>query len=136
MSGPVTGGAGQTTALLVIDMQMEMAHRTEAGRDRANPQAEAHVAGLLALPRADGSRISAAAVPDVTLALPGADFAQVMPAIDVVTALQRRPGRAAALPPQRTNPQTCESAPACAILSRAAPARQSGPRWPARARAA
>jgi hypothetical protein len=42
-------------------MQMEMAHRTEAGRDRANPLAESHGAGLLALPRADGSRISAAA---------------------------------------------------------------------------
>ena len=41
-----------TTALLVIDMQMEMAHRTEAGRDRANPQAEAHVADLLTLFRA------------------------------------------------------------------------------------
>ena len=87
MPGPVTGEAGQTTALLVIDMQMEMAHRTEAGRDRANPQAEAQIAGLLALPRADGSRISAAAVPDVTLALPGADFAQVIPAIDGATAL-------------------------------------------------
>ena len=83
----MTGAAGQTTALLVIDMQMEMAHRIEAGRDRANPQAEAHGAGLLALPRADGSRISAAAVPDMTQALPGADFAQVMPAIDGVTAL-------------------------------------------------
>ena len=187
----MTGEAGQTTALLVIDMQMEMAHRTEAGRDRANPQAESHIADLLALfrarglpvihvhhsepgmsiaagdanaavmpcarpapgeavlvksassaftgtgldahlraggidrivlvgavagfcitsatrsasdlgyrvilpcealigfdlPRADGSRISAAAVLDVTLALLGADFAQVMPAIDVATAL-------------------------------------------------
>jgi hypothetical protein len=60
-------------------------HRS--GRDRANPLAEAHIAGLLALPRADGSRISAAAVPDVTPALPGADFAQVIPAIDVATAL-------------------------------------------------
>ena len=83
----MTGETGQTTALPVIDMQMEMAHRTEAGRDRANPQAEVHGAGLLALPRADGSRISAAAVLDVTLALPGADFAQVMPAFDVATAL-------------------------------------------------
>ena len=83
----MTGEAGQTTALLVIDMQMEMAHRTEAGRDRANPQAESHGAGLLALPRARGSRISAAAVPDMTQALPGADFAQVIPAIDVATAL-------------------------------------------------
>jgi hypothetical protein len=87
VSGPVTGAAGQTTALPVIDMQREMAHRTEAGRDRANPQAEAHGAGLLALFRARGSRMSAAAVPDVTPALPGADFAQVMPAIDGVKAL-------------------------------------------------
>ncbi len=38
-----------TTALLVIDMQMEMARRTEAGRDRANPDAERHIADLLAL---------------------------------------------------------------------------------------
>jgi nicotinamidase-related amidase len=180
-----------TTALVVIDMQMEMADRTEAGRDRANPQAEAHIADLLALfrarglpvihvhhsepgmsiatgdanaavmpcampvpgeavlvksassafagtgldahlraegigrivlvgavagfcitsttrsasdlgyrvilpqealvgfdvPRADGSRISAAAVLDVTLALLGADFAQVMPAASVPSAL-------------------------------------------------
>ncbi len=36
-----------TTALLIIDMQMEMAHRTKAGRDRANPQAERHIADLL-----------------------------------------------------------------------------------------
>lgn len=43
-----------TTALLVIDMQMEMAHRTEAGRERANPQAEERVAELLALFRARG----------------------------------------------------------------------------------
>jgi nicotinamidase-related amidase len=43
-----------TTALLVIDMQMEMTHRTDAGRERANPEAEAHVAGLLALFRARG----------------------------------------------------------------------------------
>jgi len=179
------------TALLVIDMQMAMTHRTEAGRDRANPQAEAHVAGLLALfrarrlpvihvhhsepgrsvaagdanaavmpcalpvpgeavpvksassaftgtgldahlrasgidrivlvgavagfcitsttrsasdlgyrvilprdaligfdvPRADGSRISAAEVLDVTLALPGVDFAKVMPAAGVAPSL-------------------------------------------------
>jgi len=39
------------------------------------------------VPRADGSRISAATVLDVTLALLGADFAQVMPAARVVTAL-------------------------------------------------
>lgn len=43
-----------TTALLVIDMQMEMAHRTQAGRDRANPRAERHIADLLALFRARG----------------------------------------------------------------------------------
>jgi nicotinamidase-related amidase len=43
-----------TTALLVIDMQMEMAHRTQAGRDRANPDAERHIADLLALFRARG----------------------------------------------------------------------------------
>ena len=40
-------------ALLVIDMQMEMAFRTLAGRDRANPDAETHVAALLALFRAE-----------------------------------------------------------------------------------
>ena len=38
-----------TTALLVIDMQMHMADRTAAGRPRANPAAELHVAALLAL---------------------------------------------------------------------------------------
>jgi nicotinamidase-related amidase len=43
-----------TTALLVIDMQMEMAHRTEAGRERANPGAEDRVAELLTLFRARG----------------------------------------------------------------------------------
>lgn len=43
-----------TTALLVIDMQMGMADRIAAGRDQANPQAEAHVAALLALFRAEG----------------------------------------------------------------------------------
>jgi nicotinamidase-related amidase len=37
------------TALLVIDMQMGMTVRTNAGRPRANPDAEAHVEGLLAL---------------------------------------------------------------------------------------
>ncbi len=42
------------TALLVIDMQMEMAHRTERGRERANPDAETHVTDLLALFRARG----------------------------------------------------------------------------------
>lgn len=36
-------------ALLVIDMQMHMADRTAAGRPRCNPDAEAHVASLLAL---------------------------------------------------------------------------------------
>jgi nicotinamidase-related amidase len=43
----VTAGPG--TALLVIDMQEGMAARTRAGRQRANPQAESHVAALLAL---------------------------------------------------------------------------------------
>ncbi|AWD21294.1 cysteine hydrolase family protein [Fuscovulum blasticum] len=43
-----------TTALLVIDMQEGMAARTRAGRPRANPQAEEHVAALLALFRARG----------------------------------------------------------------------------------
>jgi nicotinamidase-related amidase len=41
-----------TAALLVIDMQMEMAFRTRSGRERANPQAEENVAALLALFRA------------------------------------------------------------------------------------
>lgn len=43
-----------TTALLIIDMQMGMVARTAAGRPRANPQAEEHVAALLALFRARG----------------------------------------------------------------------------------
>jgi nicotinamidase-related amidase len=42
------------TALLVIDMQMGMAVRTASGRPRANPDAEQHVAALLALFRARG----------------------------------------------------------------------------------
>ena len=46
--------AGLATALVVIDMQEGMAERTRAGRQRANPQAEAHVAALLALFRARG----------------------------------------------------------------------------------
>jgi len=43
-----------TTALIVIDMQMEMEARTRAGRDRVNPGAEARIADLLALFRARG----------------------------------------------------------------------------------
>ncbi len=43
-----------TTALLVIDMQMGMAHRTATGRARANPAAEDNVAALLALFRVRG----------------------------------------------------------------------------------
>ncbi len=43
-----------TTALLVIDMQMEMIFRTEAGRERVNPAAEERIADLLALFRARG----------------------------------------------------------------------------------
>lgn len=35
-------------ALLIVDMQMEMANITAAGRQRANPQAEGHVADLAA----------------------------------------------------------------------------------------
>ena len=42
------------TALLVIDMQMHMADRTASGRPRCNPDAEIHVASLLALFRAKG----------------------------------------------------------------------------------
>lgn len=42
------------TALLCIDMQMGMADRIAAGRPQANPQAEAHVAALLALFRGQG----------------------------------------------------------------------------------
>ena len=42
------------TALLVIDMQEGMAVRTRSGRPRANPQAEAQVASLLALFRDRG----------------------------------------------------------------------------------
>lgn len=42
------------TALLVIDMQMHMADRTASGRPRCNPDAEVHVASLLALFRGKG----------------------------------------------------------------------------------
>lgn len=42
------------TALLIIDMQEGMAERSAAGRPRANPQAEAHCAALLAEFRARG----------------------------------------------------------------------------------
>jgi nicotinamidase-related amidase len=42
------------TALLVIDMQKEMEFRTRSGRERANPDAEAHIAELLALFRGRG----------------------------------------------------------------------------------
>lgn len=42
------------TALLCIDMQMGMAQRIAEGRQQANPQAEAHVAALLALFRGRG----------------------------------------------------------------------------------
>ena len=45
---------GAQTALLVIDMQEGMATRTRSGRERANPQAEEHVASLLAQFRARG----------------------------------------------------------------------------------
>ena len=71
------------TALLVIDMQMEMAHRTQAGRDRANPLAEAHVADLLTLFRARGLPVVAltdrpgsplARLSDAVLLVPEVDF--------------------------------------------------------------
>jgi nicotinamidase-related amidase len=42
------------TALLVLDMQMAMQDRIDAGRGRCNPDAEVHVASLLALFRARG----------------------------------------------------------------------------------
>ncbi|MGL6208355.1 MAG: isochorismatase family protein, partial [Paracoccaceae bacterium] len=42
------------TALLVIDMQMGMAHRMAAGRTPVTPDAEANMAALLALFRARG----------------------------------------------------------------------------------
>ena len=42
------------TALLVIDMQMHMADRTASGRPRCNPDAESHVASVLALFRGKG----------------------------------------------------------------------------------
>ena len=44
----------RTTALLIVDMQMEMANATAAGRPRANPQAEALTAELLSGFRAAG----------------------------------------------------------------------------------
>jgi nicotinamidase-related amidase len=43
-----------TTALLIIDMQMGMVSRAAAGRPRANPDAEQHIAALAALFRARG----------------------------------------------------------------------------------
>jgi nicotinamidase-related amidase len=43
-----------TTALVIIDMQMGMDHRRLAGRPRANPDAESHVAALIATFRARG----------------------------------------------------------------------------------
>jgi nicotinamidase-related amidase len=43
-----------TTALLIIDMQMGMVSRTAVGRPRANPDAEAHIAGLVGLFRSRG----------------------------------------------------------------------------------
>lgn len=43
-----------TTGLLVIDMQEGMADRIRAGREQANPQAEANTAALLALFRSRG----------------------------------------------------------------------------------
>ncbi len=51
---PITWGHNVKTALLIIDMQMGMAHRTATGRPRANPQAEEQTAHLLALFRGRG----------------------------------------------------------------------------------
>jgi nicotinamidase-related amidase len=45
---------GQTTALLVVDMQMEMAKRAAAGRPRANPDAEDKIAALISTFRVAG----------------------------------------------------------------------------------
>jgi nicotinamidase-related amidase len=42
------------TALLVLDMQMAMQDRTDAGRPRCNPDAEVHMASLLSQFRAKG----------------------------------------------------------------------------------
>ncbi|KIC14848.1 isochorismatase family protein [Leisingera sp. ANG-Vp] len=44
----------QSTALLIVDMQQEMANVTASGRQRANPQAEERVAELAAGFRASG----------------------------------------------------------------------------------
>ncbi|WP_264210405.1 isochorismatase family protein [Leisingera thetidis] len=44
----------RSTALLIVDMQQEMAHVTASGRQRANPQAEQKVAELAAGFRAAG----------------------------------------------------------------------------------
>ncbi len=44
----------RTTALLIVDMQMEMANATAAGRPRVNPQAEDLTAALLAAFRGAG----------------------------------------------------------------------------------
>lgn len=71
-----------TTALLVIDMQMGMAHRTAQGRPRANPQAETHVASLLALFRAKGLPVVHVLHDDPDPASPfrrGAEGAEPMP---------------------------------------------------------
>jgi nicotinamidase-related amidase len=43
-----------TTALLVIDCQMEFARRTAAGIPRSNPDAEANIASVIAVCRAKG----------------------------------------------------------------------------------
>ena len=51
------------TALLVIDMQKEMEFRTRSGRERANPDAEAHIAELLALFRGRGMPVARSWIP-------------------------------------------------------------------------
>ena len=66
---------------------VSIACRKIPGNETASTSGGSSVSANGTGPRADGSRISAAAVLDVTLALLGADFAQVMPAAGVVTAL-------------------------------------------------
>ncbi len=78
-----------STALLVIDMQMEMTHRTERGRDRANPGAEARVADLLALFRARGLPVI-----HVHHDEPGTRVARGQPGGEVMACARPLPGEA------------------------------------------
>lgn len=78
-----------TTALLVIDMQMEMTHRTEAGRERANPEAEARVSDLLALFRGRGLPVV-----HVHHDQPGTPVALGQPGGAIMDCARPRPGEA------------------------------------------